>query len=158
MNKLLSVCLHSAQQRHTPAAWTNGMLVSTETFLKCVSNVTGRDLRPFIDQWVRQPGHAEFSVSLNFNRKRNSIELDVKQNVTARGAVRFTGPVTGICNTYYVYISYLYRPGLSPEPVAAPTRYILYCSTHTYYIKILFLDYYNRFRWLIPAPVSDRFL
>uniref|UniRef100_A0A915KXA1 Uncharacterized protein n=1 Tax=Romanomermis culicivorax TaxID=13658 RepID=A0A915KXA1_ROMCU len=94
MNKLLSVCAHSVQQRLTPSVWQTGILLSTDSFLKCVSNVTGHDLQSFIDQWVKQGGHAEFIINFNFNRKRNSVELDIKQDLSGVGSSRYIGPLS----------------------------------------------------------------
>lgn len=46
------------------------MLISTNVFTKAIFTVTGKDMAVFIDQWVRTGGHAKFSLSFVFNRKR----------------------------------------------------------------------------------------
>lgn len=46
------------------------MLISTNVFTKAIFTVTGKDMAVFIDLWVRTGGHAKFSLSFVFNRKR----------------------------------------------------------------------------------------
>ena len=36
----------------------------------------------FMDQWVRMGGHAKFSLKFIFNRKRNTVELEINQGLT----------------------------------------------------------------------------
>ena len=67
------------------------MLLSTSSFLKIIYTVTGKDIEPFIDQWVTQGGVARFTGSFVFNRKRNVVELDIRQDLTAHGAIKFAG-------------------------------------------------------------------
>uniref|UniRef100_A0A5S6QYF3 Transcription initiation factor TFIID subunit 2 n=1 Tax=Trichuris muris TaxID=70415 RepID=A0A5S6QYF3_TRIMR len=93
LNKLLSITSFASQQRLQPGQWSH-MLLSCESFCRCVSNVSGQDLETFLDQWIRQGGHADFSVEYSFNRKRNMIELEIKQDPTATGVVRYLGSLT----------------------------------------------------------------
>jgi len=95
-NKLVSVCGQAARQTVAPGAWCLGMRLSTDAFLQCVANVTGMDLAPAVDQAARQAGHAHFRVATHFNRKRNAVELVVRQDAQRRGAKKFVGPVTGL--------------------------------------------------------------
>ncbi|VDP05586.1 unnamed protein product [Soboliphyme baturini] len=116
LNKLLTVGAHVTQQRYQPSAWLN-MLLSTDSFLKCVSNVTGQDLQNFFDQWVDQGGHVQFSVSFSFNRKRNMIELELKQNDSAKGSVKYLGPVTDkeqLCRICWCHAEY---SGTAPHAI-----------------------------------------
>ena len=39
----------------------------------------GKDMVVFMDQWVRMGGHAKFSLKFIFNRKRNTVELEINQ-------------------------------------------------------------------------------
>lgn len=48
----------------------------------------------FIDQWVRTGGHAKFSLNSVFNRKRNTIELEIRQeSVNQKGVRKYVGPL-----------------------------------------------------------------
>lgn len=73
--------------------WSH-MLISTNVFTKAIFTVTGKDMAVFIDQWVRTGGHAKFSLSFVFNRKRNTVELEIKQDgVQNRGIRKYVGPL-----------------------------------------------------------------
>ncbi|GFN99666.1 hypothetical protein PoB_002617200 [Plakobranchus ocellatus] len=98
LNKLLSLAYNASQATFNFSSWTN-MLLSTSSFLKIIYTVTGKDIEPFIDQWVYpfftvsnyQGGCARFTGSFVFNRKRNVVELDIKQDLNAPGALKFVG-------------------------------------------------------------------
>ncbi|XP_074642286.1 transcription initiation factor TFIID subunit 2-like isoform X2 [Tubulanus polymorphus] len=92
-NKLLSMALLTAQQKFMTNTWAN-LLLSTSSFTKCISLVTGKDIQPFLDQWVLQSGCARFSGTFVFNRKRNVVELDLKQDMNAKGSMKYVGPLT----------------------------------------------------------------
>lgn len=68
-NKQLSLAANAAQQKIDSGLWSH-MLISTNVFTKAIFTVTGKDMAVFIDQWVRTGGHAKFSLSFVFNRKR----------------------------------------------------------------------------------------
>ncbi|ELT93532.1 hypothetical protein CAPTEDRAFT_221667 [Capitella teleta] len=91
LNKLLAVATQVAQQKFYLGTWYN-MLLSTPA--KAISTVTGKDIQPFIQEWVQQGGHARFFGQFVFNRKRNIIELELKQEWTTKGALRYVGPLT----------------------------------------------------------------
>lgn len=42
------------------------MAISTESFFRTVSNVTGFELPTFLEQWIYGGGHANLNVGLNF--------------------------------------------------------------------------------------------
>ncbi|KAK7101291.1 hypothetical protein V1264_024091 [Littorina saxatilis] len=93
LNKLLALSSAAAQQKLLSGTWGN-MLISTCSFLKIIYTVTGKDILPFIEQWVHQSGCARFFGNFVFNRKRNVVELEIKQDLTARGGLRYVGPLT----------------------------------------------------------------
>ncbi|GFR89331.1 transcription initiation factor TFIID subunit 2, partial [Elysia marginata] len=68
LNKLLSLAYNASQAPFSFGSWTN-MLLSTSS----------------------QGGCARFTGSFVFNRKRNVVELDIKQDLTAPGALKFVG-------------------------------------------------------------------
>lgn len=58
-------------------------------FTKSVFTVTGKDLEVFIDQWVYKSGCAYFNGNFVFNRKRNVVELELKQELTGKGILKY---------------------------------------------------------------------
>ncbi|WKY07895.1 hypothetical protein Q1695_007411 [Nippostrongylus brasiliensis] len=94
LHKILSVGQQMAERRDKPATWTH-LVITTETFFRTVTNVTGQEIPTFLEQWVYNGGHASFRVQYVFNRKRNMIELEVKQKVEpGNGRLRYVGPLT----------------------------------------------------------------
>ncbi|VDN05542.1 unnamed protein product [Thelazia callipaeda] len=94
IQKILSVAMQASQLQKDPSSWQH-MAVSTESFFRTVSSVTGQELPTFLEQWIHSGGHAKFWVRYSFNRKRNMIELEVKQESSAtRGRQSYVGPLT----------------------------------------------------------------
>ena len=96
-NKLLSLAATASQQKISQNllnAWNN-MLLSTSSFSKAIFTVTGKDISTFLDQWVYIGGHPKFHGSFVFNRKRNTVELEIKQLETnSLGIRKYMGPLT----------------------------------------------------------------
>ncbi|XP_067931725.1 transcription initiation factor TFIID subunit 2-like [Watersipora subatra] len=88
-NKMLSLASLSAN----PEMWDN-IMISTKSFIQSVFTVTGKDLEVFIDQWVYQSGCAYFNGNFVFNRKRNVVELELKQDMSGKGVHKYVGPLT----------------------------------------------------------------
>ncbi|EFO92138.1 CRE-TAF-2 protein [Caenorhabditis remanei] len=94
LHRLLTVGLDMSEKKTTPAAWRH-LLISTEAFFRSVSSVTGREIPTFLEQFVRTGGHAAFAVKFDFNRKRNIVEIEVKQDDTeGNGRTQYTGPLS----------------------------------------------------------------
>ncbi|PJF18937.1 hypothetical protein PSACC_01248 [Paramicrosporidium saccamoebae] len=55
-------------------------LIGTGVFLKLAKKISGKDMRSFADQWIFSAGCPVFSCTFSFNRKRSTIEVDVKQS------------------------------------------------------------------------------
>jgi transcription initiation factor TFIID subunit 2 len=92
-NKQLSLATNAAQQKIGSGLWGH-MLISTNVFTKAIFTVTGKDMAVFIDQWVRTGGHAKFHLTSVFNRKRNTIELEIRQDATTQlGIKKYVGPL-----------------------------------------------------------------
>lgn len=95
-NKLLSLAANSSQQKITnnsTGSWNN-MRLSTTSFSKAIFTVTGKDISTFLAQWVYQGNHPKFHGSFVFNRKRNTVELEIKQlDASALGVRRYMGPL-----------------------------------------------------------------
>lgn len=88
-NKLLSLAINASQQKLSSNLWYN-ILLSTNSFSKAIFIVTGKNISTFLDQWVYHAGHAKFHGSFVFNRKRNTVELEIKQlETTSLGIKRY---------------------------------------------------------------------
>ncbi|KAL0273010.1 UNVERIFIED_CONTAM: hypothetical protein PYX00_005790 [Menopon gallinae] len=93
LNKQLSLASNASQQKIGSGLWSH-LLISTNVFNKAIFTVTGKDMSVFIDQWVRTGGHAKFSLNFVFNRKRNTVELEIRQDSTnQRGIRKYMGPL-----------------------------------------------------------------
>ncbi|XP_030839037.1 transcription initiation factor TFIID subunit 2 [Strongylocentrotus purpuratus] len=91
-NKLLSLATSASHQKFMSCAWSN-MLISTSGFLKSISTVSGKDLKLFINRWVCQGGMAQFRGTFHFNRKRNIVELELRQDPGRPGIIKYVGPL-----------------------------------------------------------------
>ncbi|KAH8848767.1 Transcription initiation factor TFIID subunit 2 [Schistosoma japonicum] len=70
------------------------ILLSTASFRRVISMVTGQDIRNFLNQWACHAGHVRLFAKFHFNRKRNVVELELKQDLQSRGTLNYTGPIT----------------------------------------------------------------
>ncbi|CAN8025935.1 unnamed protein product [Ixodes persulcatus] len=102
-NKLLSLASSAAQQKVTSNMWHN-MLLSTNSFQKAIFIVTGKDIKTFLEQWVRQGGHAKFHGTFVFNRKRNTVELEIKQTDTHSLGVKKYVRIFTVCAQEYLFL------------------------------------------------------
>ena len=75
---------------------TCSYLISPLQFMKLILTVSGKDLSTFMEQWVCRSGIARFHASFNFIRKKNMIELKLKQDIP-RGSPKL---VVSIVNAY----------------------------------------------------------
>lgn len=92
-NKQLALATNAAGTKIGSGLWHH-LLISTNIFIKAIFTVTGKDMSVFMDQWVRTGGHAKFSLTSVFNRKRNTIELEIRQDfVNQRGVRKYNGPL-----------------------------------------------------------------
>lgn len=92
-NKQLALATNAATTKISSGLWHH-LLISTNVFTKAIFTVTGKDMSVFMDQWVRTGGHAKFLLTSVFNRKRNTIELEIRQDcVNQRGVRKYVGPL-----------------------------------------------------------------
>lgn len=93
LNKQLSLASNACSSKANSGLWTH-FLIGTKVFTKAIFTVTGKDMEVFIDQWVRTGGHAKFHLTFVFNRKRNTVELEIRQEATAqKGIKKYVGPL-----------------------------------------------------------------
>lgn len=62
--------------------------ISTHYFLKQLKKTSGKELKPFPDQWIYGNGTPRLTCSYTFNRKKNLIELVFEQD---RSRVKYHG-------------------------------------------------------------------
>lgn len=83
-----SSVLHQLRQRLPEfdahlLAWVDafsGEIVTTEDFIEFISDQSGTDIRPFIAQWIRRPGHPFLQVSVQRPRDgADTVEMQVNQ-------------------------------------------------------------------------------
>ena len=103
LNKQLSLAVTAAQPGSNPKLWPNMVIntlsfkvytkINTGTaiwgqkrlyahiisFQHSIFMVTGKDMGVFIDKWIRSGGHAQFHMDFFFNRKRNTVEMNITQ-------------------------------------------------------------------------------
>lgn len=92
-NKQLALASSAAVTKIGTGLWHH-LLISTNVFTKAIFTVTGKDMSVFMDQWVRTGGHAKFLLTAVFNRKRNTIELEIRQDcVNQKGVKKYVGPL-----------------------------------------------------------------
>lgn len=95
-NKILSLASNASQQPASTNMWSH-MLLSTNNFERAVFTVTGKDkeIASFLEHWIYQGGHAKFNGSFIFDRKRNVVELQIRQPDTSSVGIRpYFGPIT----------------------------------------------------------------
>lgn len=92
-NKQLALATNAATTKIGAGLW-HQLLISTDIFVKAIFTATGKDMSVFMDQWVRTGGHARFHLTSFFNRKRNTIELELRQDcVQQKGVRKYVGPL-----------------------------------------------------------------
>ncbi|KAJ6218446.1 hypothetical protein RDWZM_009603 [Blomia tropicalis] len=93
-NKMLSLAQIAAPQKFSSGSWYN-LHASTSSFIWAISTVTGKNIDTFLKQWVFQGGHVKLTGSFVFNRKRNTVELEIKQlHNKETGVKRYLGPIS----------------------------------------------------------------
>ena len=51
--------------------------------------MSGKDLNAFLEQWLCRGGIVQFHGSFHFNRKRNVVELELRQDPGRTGIARY---------------------------------------------------------------------
>ncbi|GAV02603.1 hypothetical protein RvY_13145 [Ramazzottius varieornatus] len=89
-NKMLTLAASFAASKEYEA-WS-GLLLTTEDFLKGINTVTVKDIQPFFQKWVNSGGHARFKARFGYNRKKNTVELGLEQEVSTKNCIPYAGP------------------------------------------------------------------
>ena len=95
VNKMLNVAINCAHdQTYWLKCW-NAFSVSVESFLVLLCSFSSKDIKHLLELWVQKPGIAKLHGTYSFNRKKNSIEIDFKQDMAnQRGYRKYVGPIT----------------------------------------------------------------
>ncbi|UXI16704.1 Rap guanine nucleotide exchange factor 2 [Sarcoptes scabiei] len=92
-NKMLSLAQNAITQKYNSNTWHH-LYASTGSFIWAISTVTGKNIDTFLKQWVFQGGHVKITGSFIFNRKRNTVELEIRQlHLNQMGVWRYLGPI-----------------------------------------------------------------
>ena len=59
LNKILALAANAAGLKFNSGTWS-AMLLSTNSFLRGISTVTGKDVKTFIEQWAHTSGCARW--------------------------------------------------------------------------------------------------
>lgn len=95
INKLLTNGLSVINQNEFSPKCRNSLFVSIESFSELLATFSSKDIKPIIESWVYKPGVARFNCSFSFNRKKNMIELEIKQDmVNQKGYRKYIGPIS----------------------------------------------------------------
>lgn len=70
--------MQHSQNLSQPSEWFQ-LLISFKSFMRILTDVTGQEFPSFVEQWIDTGGHVEFHLLHTFNRKRNMIEMELRQ-------------------------------------------------------------------------------
>lgn len=68
-----------------------GGALTTRAFLRSAKKMTGRDPGTFAEQWIYGTGAPVFNCSFVYNRKRSTLEVELKQTTIGQPSKRWTG-------------------------------------------------------------------
>jgi len=95
INKMFNLAINSINEKTYWAKCWQPFLISIESFLALLGAFSSKDIKHLLDLWVYKPGIAKLQGSFTFNRKKNAIEIEVKQDMAnQRGYRKYVGPVT----------------------------------------------------------------
>nr|XP_027199421.1 transcription initiation factor TFIID subunit 2-like [Dermatophagoides pteronyssinus] len=92
-NKMLSLAQSAITQKYNSNTWHH-LYASTGSFIWAISTVTGKNIDTFLKQWVFQGGHVKLTGSFVFHRRRNTVQLEIRQvHVHKTGVWQYLGPL-----------------------------------------------------------------
>ncbi|KAI6236127.1 TATA binding protein associated factor [Aphelenchoides besseyi] len=92
LHRILVVASEFSRNMEKPIDWYH-MIISLDSFFLTVTSVTGRELPSFLEMFVYDGGHANFEISSYPNRKRNIVEIEIRQEA-GKGRRSYVGPLT----------------------------------------------------------------
>ena len=103
LQKILALCSQASKSSNS-LDWST-MLVSTVGFVRLILTVSGKDISSFMYNWVCSNGIPSISIRYEFNRRKNSLEIEIKQE-SSNTKNKFTGPLAIVVqelDTFYVH-------------------------------------------------------
>jgi transcription initiation factor TFIID subunit 2 len=72
----------------------SNFFITLDSFNKLLTKIGSKDIKSLVDLWVTKPGFARFNVTYAFNRKKNAIEIELKQDmINQKGYRKYVGPI-----------------------------------------------------------------
>lgn len=94
LNKLITSALEAPKKYTDPNCWTP-LSLSTESFTQTLGSFCSKDIAFLLENWVNRSGCARFNASFTFNRKKNTVEIELKQDMmNQKGFRKYVGPIT----------------------------------------------------------------
>ena len=95
VNKMLNQAINCVSEKTSWLKCWSPFVVSAESFQSLLGSFTSKDIKHLLDLWVYKPGIAKLHGTFTFNRKKNSVEIDVKQDMAnQRGYRKYVGPIS----------------------------------------------------------------
>ena len=95
VNKMFNLAINCVNEKTYWLKCWSPLLVSIESFQSLLGSFSSKDIKNLLDLWVYKPGIAKLHGTFTFNRKKNSVEIDVKQDMAnQRGYRKYVGPIT----------------------------------------------------------------
>lgn len=95
VNKLLTNALNSVNQTEFSQKCRSELNVSIESLIELLATFSSKDIKHLVELWVYRPGVARFNSSFTFNRKKNTVEIEIKQDMAnQKGYRKYVGPIT----------------------------------------------------------------
>ena len=91
IQKILAIS-SQASKSEEHSDWAT-MLISTYGFVRLILTVSGKDISSFMHNWVCTFTIPSLYIHYTFNRRKNSVELEVKQDSNSSMKSKFTGPL-----------------------------------------------------------------
>ena len=104
LQKILALCSQASKSLN-PLDWDT-MLVSNVGFVRLILTVSGKDISSFMHNWVCSNGIPSLSIRYEFNRRKNSLEIEIKQESSSNTKTKFSGPLAIVVqelDTFYLH-------------------------------------------------------
>jgi transcription initiation factor TFIID subunit 2 len=87
-NRMLTNAANCVNEREYEPNCRSGFFISVDVFANILSTLASKDIVGLLDTWVYKPGVARLNSTFAFNRKKNTVEIEVKQDtVNQKGKI-----------------------------------------------------------------------
>lgn len=95
VNKMFTNALNCVSISEFTPKCRNPLSISIESLIELLASFSSKDIKHLIELWVYKPGVARFNCSFSFNRKKNTVEIELKQDmVSQKGYRKYVGPIS----------------------------------------------------------------